>query len=461
MQIQLYRSLVRPPWLVKGSFPDRNPNISYVLHPDGKNAHGILIDAGSGLETLLHDLTEKRFSLDTVLLTHTHHDHIFLLPELVKISPGLKIGVHKSALTHLVSRGYGNLLPLDEGMAVGTEEISLTVLHAPGHTTDSICFWDREGGNFFSGDVIFGGNIGCSDYSNGGNRNVFYQTIVRLLKLLPPHTSIYPGHYSEIRQVPPPYNLAEEEKENPYLTNALQGERGLFDRALKIFSADFEINDYVPLDEKDMDKIVTLEKEIWIPELQASHDTILTRLRHGHRLLGGVHEGELSGMIGWCYSEYSLSEGSEKFPRTFAQFSTCESCRSPKNNSAFIYNVGIAPSARGKGMGSRLLQRAFEEIRNGKISEVFLDSRLPSYNGSLHHAHETVPPNHLFRDAIDRYLNKNLFPGEEQFALDPAIRFYLKNGFKPWLIMRNFIEDAPSGNMRVICYLNLEADAEP
>ncbi len=460
MQIKAYRNQAPPPWLTKGSFPYRNPNISYLVSPGDDNGHGILIDAGIGAEALLPDLREKNLTLDTILLTHTHRDHISLLPELVKRFPDVTIGVHTSAVSALSSRGYGNLLPLEEGTVIGAGESTLSVIHAPGHTTDSVCFWDRHRNIFFSGDVIFGGNIGCSDYGNGGNRNIFYQTIIRLLKLLPAGTDIYPGHYSEIHQAPPPYSLAAEREGNPYLANALEGKRGHFDRALKIFSVDFEIDDYVLPDEKDIDTLEALEKAIWIPELQASRDAILTRLRHGHRLLAGVEQGKLSGMIGWCYSDFALSDGAESFPRTFAQFSTCASCSPPRSSSAFIYNVGIIPAAREKGVGSLLLQRAFEEIGKEKITQVFLDSRLPSYNGSQGHAHENVPQNSRFRDAIDGYFARNLFPDPGQFALDPAIRFYMKNGFKPWHIVRDFIDDFPSGNMRVICYLNLDRDEE-
>ncbi len=461
MQITAYRNLAPPPWLTEGSFPYRNPNISYLIASDGGHGRSILIDAGIAMEAILPDLREKRLTPDTILLTHTHRDHTFFLPEFVKQFPRATIGVHESAASALASQGYGNILPLDEGTAIDTGETELAVIHTPGHTSDSICFWDRKGDNFFSGDVIFGGNIGCSDYRNGGNRNIFYQTIIRLMRELPADAHIYPGHYSEIHRTLPPYSLAAEREENPYLANAREGRRGNFDRALKIFSADFEIDGYVLPTEKNIDAVMALERSIWIPELQATRDTILTRLQRGHRLLAGKGADGLFGMVGWCYSDFSLADGADCFPRTFSQFSTCKSCRASTNKSAFIYSVGTTPAARNKGMGSLLLQWAFEEIRKEKIAQVFLDSRLPSYNGSQGHAHENVPRNSAFHDAIDGYFTSNQFPQLEQFALDPAIRFYLKNGFRPWTIIRDFISDAPSGNMRVICYLNLEQDVDP
>jgi hypothetical protein len=64
---------------------------------------------------------------------------------------------------------------------------------------------------------------------------------------------------------------------------------------LKEFSIEFETHDYAMMDETEIDRICTLEKEIWIPELQASRETILTRLRHGHNLLAIAKHGELTG----------------------------------------------------------------------------------------------------------------------------------------------------------------------
>jgi hypothetical protein len=110
-------------------------------------------------------------------------------------------------------------------------------------------------------------------------------------------------------------------------------------------------------------------------------------------------------------------------------------------------------------MGNRMLQRAFDKIRSSGIHEIFVDSRLPSYNGSRQEPYETIIQNRAFKNVIDRYNIDKKFPGLEGLAMDPIIRFYLNIGFEPWLIMRDFIEDPHSGNMRVICYYNLQQDS--
>ncbi|MDY7037492.1 MAG: GNAT family N-acetyltransferase [Thermodesulfobacteriota bacterium] len=458
MDIKLYRNHVPREWLVKDSFLDRNPNMSYLLSSGKENSRSILIDASGDVDRIIHDLEQRGSTLDYILVTHSHPDHTFNLSVLEKKFTNISIGIHPTSLKALPCRESNNFFPLKEGMVIRDGDIELTVVYSPGHTLDSVCYWDRNENHFFSGDVIFGGNIGCSAYQSGGNRNTFYKTIVNLLEILPSNTKIYPGHSSETYQTMPPYSLSAEKVKNSYLSNALQGNRGHFDRDLKEFSIEFEPDNYVMLHEPDIDKIYALEKETWIPELQASRETILTRLRSGHKILAINEYDGLWGVIGWCYSRFSIHDPVNNFPKKFTEFSTRKSCSEKSAQSAFIYNVGVKPGRRGKGVGSLLLQWAFEKIKEDGIHQIFLDSRLPSYNGSQQTHHEKVDQNQEFRKAIDRYFTGNQFPDDRVFMLDSRVRFYMKNDLKPWLILKDFIQDKPSGNIRVICYLNLDHD---
>ena len=97
-------------------------------------------------------------------------------------------------------------------------------------------------------------------------------------------------------------------------------------------------------------------------------------------------------------------------------------------------------------------------MRDDGIHQVFVDSRMPSYHGSTRYHHESIPRNSEFRKAIDRYFSEHIFPQDHEFLLDPAIRFYMENGFRPYLIIKDFIQDKPSGDIRVICYMDLEID---
>lgn len=212
------------------------------------------------------------------------------------------------------------------------------------------------------------------------------------------------------------------------------------------------------LDESALDTICKLEKDIWIPELQASREVIQKRLQQGHQLLAIKEDEGWAGMVGWCYSPFSKEDDPAGFPKNFQQFSNCKSCGSVNAHSAFIYNVGVSPDHRRQGKGSLLLQETFEKIRKAGISQVFIDSRMASYNGSKQYAQENVPQRQVFQEAINRYFSTGRFPDEAVLATDPTVHFYMKNGLSPWLLRENFIPDEPSGNMRVICHANLDQD---
>jgi GNAT superfamily N-acetyltransferase len=120
-----------------------------------------------------------------------------------------------------------------------------------------------------------------------------------------------------------------------------------------------------------------------------------------------------------------------------------------------MYNLGVIPTSRKSGAGSLLLQYAFELIRNEGINHVFVDSRIPSYNGSIFREIENIPAEPLFHAAINNYFSANIHSEKAHLDLDPNLRFYMSNGFRPWLIVDNFINDHTSGNKRIICHINL------
>lgn len=438
-----------------GSFLDRNPNLSYLL-VFGESA--VQVDAGYNSVQAVRELKQRQISLDYVLITHNHSDHTYNMTEMVTNYHEAKIGIHPYSVDALRRQGFEHVFPLDDGMVLNLGNGALSVVHTPGHTADSVSFWEEKDNIFFSGDTLFGGGIGCSDYDNGGNRNVFFQTIVNLIKILPSEIKIYPGHYSEHHRTMPPYLFFGETVKNPYVVNAKSGNREKFDWDLKEFSVEFERNDCVMLTEADIDRAMALEREIWVPELQAKREIILNRLRLGHRLLAVQNRGKAVGMIGWRYASFSILDSPDDFPRKFANFANDPSCDKATAKSAFIYSVGVKPTARRQGAGSYMLQQAFEKMREFGIDQVFVDSRLPSYNGSAQPPYEVIPENPEFKEALIRYFTRHKFPTMAELSLDPDIRFYMKNGFKPWSILKDFIQDQHSGNIRIICYLNLKQE---
>jgi hypothetical protein len=102
------------------------------------------------------------------------------------------------------------------------------------------------------------------------------------------------------------------------------------------------------------------------------------------------------------------------------------------------------------------LQWALDAIREDGIEQIFVNSRVPSYNGSSEHIQENIRQNIDFKKVIDGHLSGDEFPSNMELARDRVIRFYLKNGLQPWRILPDYTNDCPSGNMSIICRMHPE-----
>ena len=73
---------------------------------------------------------------------------------------------------------------------------ALTVLHTPGHTTDSVVYYSEKDRVAFVGDTIFKGSVGNDQYP-GGNRKDLIRSITERILTLPENTVLYSGHSEE------------------------------------------------------------------------------------------------------------------------------------------------------------------------------------------------------------------------------------------------------------------------
>jgi len=202
----------------------------------------------------------------------------------------------------------------------------------------------------------------------------------------------------------------------------------------------------------DLDKMVEAENSTWIPPLRASRRKIGSRLEDGHRILGYEVDGKLAGMAAWSYQKInSMSE----LPKDFSSFSSGKSVLDG-SNAAFIYNVGVSREFQNQGIGKRIVKEALMKIREDGITEVYLDGRCPSYNGSKRFPEEDVDPQPEFKKRIDECMRENKTPTVEDVRFDPTLKFYNKIGFVPVHLSPSFLSaDVPSGGYRVIMYMKL------
>jgi hydroxyacylglutathione hydrolase len=167
----------------------------YIIS-SGKKA--ILIDPGDNAERILKELNGLK--LEKIILTHLHFDHIIAVKDL-KEATGASICCSKKDFKIL----NGKLLDkkdVDEDLKSDFKfkilNLNFKIIYTPGHTPGSICLYDEKNKILFSGDTIFAGSIGVTNYP-GGDFDKIKSSIEKKLLTLPDDTLVYPGHYKEFR----------------------------------------------------------------------------------------------------------------------------------------------------------------------------------------------------------------------------------------------------------------------
>ena len=150
-----------------------------------ETGEAVLLDAANEHERLL-DLCQA-LGVTRVLETHGHWDHIQAVPELR--DAGYSVGVTAADAAMLPS--YDEVLEDERPIDVG--RLRLHTIATPGHTPGSMCFRLEGHPILFSGDTLFPGGPGATQYE-GGDFPTIIESIDRRLFTLPPDTIVLPGH---------------------------------------------------------------------------------------------------------------------------------------------------------------------------------------------------------------------------------------------------------------------------
>ncbi len=182
------------------------PTNSY-FYIDEKSKHGFLIDAGGNADLLEREISNNGWKIEKILLTHGHFDHIGAVERLSR-DLNVPYYIHQSGKQYLSDSEY-NLsayfgIPIilgdakyfidgDEIFLDADKNVKLRVLYTPGHTTDSVVFYDAKNELAFCGDTIFKSGVGRTDVP-GGNAEQLRQSIEKKIFTLPDNTVLYSGH---------------------------------------------------------------------------------------------------------------------------------------------------------------------------------------------------------------------------------------------------------------------------
>ena len=185
----------------------------YILEDSKKAA---IIDPGDEAEQILVVLNDMDCEVEYILLTHGHYDHTTAVPDLHEVFPEAKIYIHKEDANGAGSRIFPlagqveDLLFYDEGDTLTLGDLTIEVLHTPGHSRGSVTL--KVNDVLFTGDTLFAGNCGRTDLPGGSYREIL-ASLARLGRL-EGNFHVLPGHDSTS-------NLEEERKHNPYMLEGL------------------------------------------------------------------------------------------------------------------------------------------------------------------------------------------------------------------------------------------------
>ena len=185
----------------------------YILESEHQIA---VIDPGDEAERILAALKETGGQVVYLLLTHGHYDHTTAVPALHQALPEAEIYIHQAD-----ANGAGNrLFPLagqveglkfyGEGDTLTLGELTIEVLHTPGHSPGSVTL--KAGQVLFTGDTLFAGSMGRTDLA-GGDEVQIMDSLKRLGEL-EGNFHVLPGHMGTSE-------LDRERRSNPYLRMAM------------------------------------------------------------------------------------------------------------------------------------------------------------------------------------------------------------------------------------------------
>jgi glyoxylase-like metal-dependent hydrolase (beta-lactamase superfamily II) len=190
-----------------------------------RTGEGIIIDPGDEADRILDLARDMGVNIKLIVNTHAHLDHILAVPP-VQRATGARFLLHPgdTAIARTAPLSAARWLgrpvepvpeadaPLADGDTVEVAGLSLKVIHTPGHTPGSVCFYTD--GMLFSGDTLFYGSIGRTDLPGGDYRQIMSSIINRLL-VLPDDTIVLPGHMNETR-------IEHERRTNPFILQELE-----------------------------------------------------------------------------------------------------------------------------------------------------------------------------------------------------------------------------------------------
>ena len=194
-------------------------NCWFLMNEDTKEA--LVLDPGDQADKIFAFAKQNEVTIKAMLLTHGHIDHMGGAEELKKLTGATIYALQdeedllldaKQNLSVYIARKVVTLAPdefVRDGQELDLAGMKIKVYHTPGHTPGGASYYCEEAGCVFSGDTLFHGSVGRTDFP-GGSMSEIVHSVKDKLFLLPDETKVCPGHGDET-------SIGYEKKYNPFV----------------------------------------------------------------------------------------------------------------------------------------------------------------------------------------------------------------------------------------------------
>lgn len=196
-------------------------NCYLVINEETKET--IVIDPGEDGDFIGDRINSQGLKCTAILYTHGHFDHATGTDDLKK-ALGYETKVYANSLERellmdsllnhsekhgLGSRQYPADIYIEDGEVLSLAGFDIRAISTPGHTPGGMCYYFPDEGVLFSGDTLFNGSVGRTDFAEGDFATLV-KSIVDKLYTLPEETKVYPGHMGDT-------TIGKEKTSNPYV----------------------------------------------------------------------------------------------------------------------------------------------------------------------------------------------------------------------------------------------------